>query len=161
LLRVVAARPVSAEQVGEVVIVEANIDDMSPELCEPLFDALFAAGALDVWLQNIVMKKGRPAYLVSAMCEPGRREEVTAALFAESSTIGVRHRTLTRTVLPRELVEVDTPWGKVPVKVARGLEGGPVLNAAPEYEACKRLAHQHHVAVKQVYLAALGEFYRR
>ena len=159
LLRVVAGRRSLERAAGEVVIVEANVDDMSPELCEPLFEALFAAGALDVWLHNIVMKKGRPAYLVAALCTPERREAVTAALLRESTTLGVRHRVCDRTVLARELVEVDTPYGRIPVKVGRA-PSGELVNAAPEYEAARAAARAHQVAVKQVFAAALAEFYR-
>jgi uncharacterized protein (TIGR00299 family) protein len=159
LLRVVVGRPSLETQTGECVVVEANIDDMNPELTDSVFEALFAAGALDVWLQPITMKKGRPALLVSALCEPALREAVAGALLAESTTIGVRYRGVGRTILPRRLVEVDTPWGRVRVKVA-GPEGAP-LNVAPEYEDCRRLAREKNLPVKLVYQAALAAFSRR
>ncbi|HEX6835883.1 MAG TPA: nickel pincer cofactor biosynthesis protein LarC, partial [Polyangia bacterium] len=136
LLRVVAGvRAPLADAAGdEVAVVEANIDDMNPELCEPLLEALFAAGAVDAWFTPIVMKKSRPALTVSALCAPAARDAVAAALLRESTTIGVRFSTRERHVLPRRLVEVDTPWGKVPVKVAGD---GDAANAAPEYEICR------------------------
>jgi uncharacterized protein (TIGR00299 family) protein len=159
LLRVVVGRAVAQTRAGECVVVEANIDDMNPELTDAVFDALFMAGALDVWVQPITMKKGRPALQLSALCEPAARDAVSAALLAESTTIGVRHRTVERTVLPRRIVEVDTPWGRVKVKLA-GPEGAP-LNVAPEYEDCRRLARAAGVPVKRVYLAALAAYDRR
>ena len=160
LLRVVAGvrTPLAAASDDEVVVVEANIDDMNPELCEPLLDALFAAGAVDAWFTPIIMKKSRPALTVAALCPPAAREAVATALLRESTTIGVRFSSRQRLVLPRLLIEVDTPWGKVPVKVAGE---GDSANAAPEYEVCRKLAGAAGVPVKRVYLAALAAFFRR
>ena len=101
---------------------------MNPELCEPLLEALFAAGAVDAWFTPIVMKKSRPALTVAALCAPAARDAVAAAILRESTTIGVRFSTRQRTILPRHFVEVDTPWGKVPVKVAGD---GDAANAVP------------------------------
>ena len=159
LLRVVAGVPAGAASItDEVAVVEANIDDMNPELCEPLLEALFAAGAVDAWFTPIVMKKSRPALTVAALCPPALRDAVAAALLRESTTIGVRFSSHARMVLPRRIVDVDTPWGKVPVKVAGE---GENVNAAPEYEACRALAVAAGVPVKRVYLAALAAFFRR
>ena len=160
LLRVVAGvRPDIAYAANdEVAVVEANIDDMNPELCEPLLEALFAAGAVDAWFTSIVMKKSRPALTVAALCPPAARDAVAAAILRESTTIGVRFSTHQRTILPRHMVEVDTPWGKIPVKVAGD---GDAANAAPEYESCRKVAAAAGVPVKRVYLAALAAFFRR
>ena len=160
LLRVVAGVRAAADGAGsdDVAVVEANIDDMNPELCEPLLEALFAAGAVDAWFTPIVMKKSRPALTVAALCPPSARDAVAAAMLRESTTIGVRFSTRQRRVLPRRIVEVDTPWGKVKVKVAGE---GPEANGAPEYESCRTLAAAAGVPVKQVYLAALAAFFRR
>ncbi len=159
LLRVVAGvRGAASAGADEVVQVEANVDDMNPELCEPLLEALFAAGAVDAWFTPIVMKKSRPALTVAALCPPAARAAVAAALLRESTTIGVRFSTLARTVLPRRSVAVETPWGPVPVKVAGE---GELANAAPEYEACRRVAAAAGIPVKRVYAAALAAFYRR
>ena len=160
LLRVVAGiRPEALPgATDEIAVVEANIDDMNPELCEPLLEALFGAGAVDAWFTPIVMKKSRPALTVAALCPPEVRDHVAAALLRESTTIGVRFSTRQRLVLPRRIVEVDTPWGKVPVKVAGE---GDSANAAPEYEACRAVAATAGVPVKRVYLAALAAFFRR
>ena len=166
LLRVVAGVPAAAADPGieggaeadDVAVVEANIDDMNPELCEPLLEALFAAGAVDAWFTPIVMKKSRPALIVSALCPPAARDAVANAVLRESTTIGVRFSTLRRMVLPRRFVDVETPWGKIPIKVAGD---GEAANIAPEYEACRTVAAAAGVPVKRVYLAALAAFFRR
>jgi uncharacterized protein (TIGR00299 family) protein len=159
LLRLVAGRPHAVASDDEVVVLEANVDDMSPELCEPLMDALFAAGALDAWFSPIVMKKSRPAILIGAIAPAGKRAEVADALLRNSTSLGVRAHVAQRSVLERRVVEVETEFGKVPVKL--GGRGGEVWNAAPEYEACKKLAAASRVPVKQVYLAALAAWATR
>ncbi len=136
--------------------VDANIDDMSPELAGPASDALFAAGALDVWWTAITMKKGRPALTLSALCDLDARDEVIATMLRETTTIGVRFTELHRTVLTRKMVEVETRYGLIPVKVA--LDGDVVRNAAPEYEACAKAARVHGVPVKLVLAAALTAY---
>src|SRR5262249_7522017 len=100
----------------------------------------------------------RPALTVAALCPAAARDAVAAALLRESTTIGVRFATAARTLLPRRMVEVETPWGRVPVKVAGE---GDLTNAAPEYEACRRAAETRGIPVKRVYQAALVAFFRR
>jgi uncharacterized protein (TIGR00299 family) protein len=136
--------------------VDANIDDMSPELAGPASDALFAAGALDVWWTPITMKKGRPALTLSALVELDRRDDVIATILRETTTIGVRYAELHRTVLTRKMIEVETKYGVIPVKVA--FDGDVVRNAAPEYEACAKAARVHNVPVKLVLAAALTAY---
>jgi len=136
--------------------VDANIDDMSPELAGPASDALFNAGALDVWWTPITMKKGRPALTLSALVELDHRDEVIATMLRETTTIGVRYTELHRTVLTRKMVEVETRYGLIPVKVA--FEGDVMRNAAPEYEACAKAARVHNVPVKLVLAAALTAY---
>ncbi|MSP61987.1 MAG: nickel pincer cofactor biosynthesis protein LarC [Myxococcales bacterium] len=163
LLRVILGQSRAATEteatVERAVVIEANIDDMSPELAAPLVEALLLAGARDAWLQPIVMKKGRPALLVGAIAAPERRAAVEAALFRESTTLGVRAHEVERAVLARRIVEVETPFGKVAVKVA-GPVGGE-LNVAPEYEACRAVAARAGVPVKRVFAEALAAWYRR
>ncbi len=157
VLRLVVGRPLApAEHPADdsVYRVEANIDDMSPELCEHAAEAIAAAGALDVWWTPIAMKKSRPALLLSALAPPAALEPVLAALLAETTSIGVRFDRVARRVLARELVTVDTPFGPIPVKVAR--QGDIPLNAAPEYEACRAAARAHRVPLKSVFAAALA-----
>ena len=179
LLRVVAGRPVEAQKSekaeapsplgqDEVVVIEANVDDMNPEWIEPLMEALFAAGAVDAWCTPIIMKKGRPALTVSALSDGAHQQAVTAALLRHSTTIGARYRTMQRMTLPRRVVEVSTPYGPVPVKVADaphgdndGAKDAPPANVAPEYEACRWLAREKGVPIKDVYQAALAAFYSR
>jgi hypothetical protein len=133
---------------GEVVEIAANIDDMNPQLAEPLMTALFAAGALDVWLTPIHMKKGRPAIEVSALCPCEALALVEEAFFANSTTIGLRRRVMQRTVLDRALAKVVTSYGEVRVKVAG--RAGEILGATPEFEDCRKLALRAKVPVRRV-----------
>jgi pyridinium-3,5-bisthiocarboxylic acid mononucleotide nickel chelatase len=152
-----AAGPATAAGIAESVWqIDANIDDMSPELTGAATDALFAAGAVDVWWTPITMKKGRPALTLSALVETAKRDDVIAAILRETTTIGVRYSELHRKVLARRMVEVDTRYGKIAVKVA--MDGSTVVNAAPEYEACAAAARQHGVPVKLVFSAALAAY---
>jgi hypothetical protein len=154
VLRVVAMEPTAvfagatADRVWQL---DANLDDMSPELCGPALDAVFAAGAVDAWWTPITMKKGRPALMLSALADDRRRDAVAAAILRETTSIGVRYALRDRTVLARKIVEVATRYGAIPVKVAGD-------NAAPEYEACAAAAKQHGVPVKAVFAAALAAY---
>jgi uncharacterized protein (DUF111 family) len=135
------------------VVVETNLDDMNPQLFEPLAARLADAGALDVTLTPVHMKKGRPGVTVQAICRPGDADRVAAALFAESTAIGVRIHEVFRATLRRTLRRVATPYGEVAVKVS----GDRVVrNAQPEYEACRAAALAHGVPVKTVHAAALA-----
>ena len=169
VIRVIALAPASTATaagataaVGEVDDaiwqVDANVDDMSPELCAPAADAIFAAGALDVWWSPITMKKGRPALLLSALATAEARSAVVAAILRETTTIGVRYAPRQRAVLARRTVVVETRYGAIPIKVAE--DGGTLRNAAPEYEDCAAAAQRHGVPVKLVFAAALAAFDR-
>ena len=155
VLRLVALE-VAARDADAVWQIEANLDDMSPELCAPAAEPVFAAGALDVWWSPITMKKGRPALTLSALATEDTRDTVVAAILRETTTIGVRYAKVERTVLARRTVEVPTRYGSIPVKVAR--DGDAVVNAAPEFEACAAAAKRHGVPVKLVFAAALAAF---
>jgi uncharacterized protein (DUF111 family) len=112
--------------------------------------ALFAAGAVDVWITSILMKKGRPALEISALAPPASTGAVAGAFFAHSTTLGVRQSRLQRMVLARSKATVETRFGKVPVKVA-ALDGAShLLRAVPEFEDCKRLAARAAVPVQEV-----------
>jgi pyridinium-3,5-bisthiocarboxylic acid mononucleotide nickel chelatase len=143
----------SADTVWQI---DANLDDMSPELCGPASEALFLAGALDVWWTPITMKKGRPALTLSVLADMDKRDHVIATMMRETTTIGVRYAQLQRTVLQRQHVDVETRYGIIPVKLAG--DGQTILNAAPEYEACAKAARVHGVPVKVVYAAALAAY---
>jgi uncharacterized protein (TIGR00299 family) protein len=143
---------VDAPALPDVVRVEANIDDMSPQLVAPLYEALLAAGALDVWSTPILMKKGRPALEVTALCAPAALDGVRRAFFLHSTTLGVRFQPMARSVLARAFERVETPYGAVRVKV--GALDGEVLGASPEFDDCRRLAASARVPVRAVLEAA-------
>ena len=130
---------------------------MSPELCEGAAAALAVAGAVDAWWTPIVMKKSRPAIQLSALAPAPALEPCLEAIFRETTTIGARYERVSRRVLERSAERVDTRFGPIPVKVAR--LAGEVVNAAPEYEACREAAARHRVAVKRVMAAAAAAFH--
>lgn len=142
-------------QEQSAVVIEASIDDMNPQHYEALLESLLDAGALDALLLPAQMKKQRPGTLLQVTSHIEGVQDLLHVIFRESTTIGVRTYAVTRYMLPREIQQVNTPYGPVRVKVAR--RGDVVLNVAPEYEDCRLLARQHGVALKQVYAAALGE----
>jgi uncharacterized protein (TIGR00299 family) protein len=131
---------------------ETNVDDLNPEIYDYVMARLFDAGALDVFLSPIQMKKNRPATLVRVLCQPADADALMAILFAETSTLGVRQQLVTRHCLARRAHTVETPYGSVRVKVA-SLGDGQV-KAAPEYEDCRRLAEASGVPLREVYRAA-------
>ncbi len=135
-----------------VVLLESNLDDMNPEFYEHIMDALFDAGALDVYLQPIQAKKSRPGVLLSVLCQPGAAEELSGIIFAEATTLGIRQQAMERVCLSRETVKVETAFGQVRIKVAR--LGEKIVNLSPEYEDCRRLALEKKKPLKEVYGAA-------
>ena len=144
-----------------ITIVEANIDDMNPELLPPLLDALLRDGARDAFLTPILGKKGRPAHCVTVLCDAAELPTLTNTFFHNSSTLGLRIRHEQRVTLQRSWRKVSTPWGAVRVKTA-ALEGNQT-NLAPEFEDCRAVADAAGVPVRRVYEAALaaalkGEF---
>lgn len=146
----------AAVRPGEpLLVVEATVDDLSPELAPHLLERLLAAGARDAFLAPVVMKKGRPGVTVTALAAPDRRRAVVETLFAESTTLGVRVTEAVRETLERRAVPVETPWGPVTVKL--GLAGdGSIVNRAPEFEECRKLAESAGVPLKEIYRAALA-----
>ena len=134
---------------GKIVLVETNIDDMNPEFYDHIMDSLFTAGALDVYLTNIQMKKNRPAVKISVLVPPAKREAVSHILLTETSTFGIRFTEMNRIILDRQSMEVQTPYGKVAVKV--GSRDGQVMHFSPEYENCKEIARKKRIPVKTVY----------
>ncbi|MGQ9785103.1 MAG: nickel pincer cofactor biosynthesis protein LarC [Anaerolineae bacterium] len=135
-----------------LVMLETNIDDMNPEFYEHLMERLLDAGALDVFLTPVHMKKGRPASTIGVLCRPGDADRLTRILFAESTTLGVRQHYVTRHCLPRSIEEVETPYGVVRVKVTQWDKERTRIK--PEYEDCRRLAEQHNIPLGEVYRAA-------
>ncbi|MEO5769411.1 MAG: LarC family nickel insertion protein, partial [Polyangia bacterium] len=145
------ALPAAAQ---EVLMLESNLDDMTGQLMASLCDALFAAGALDVWSTPIIMKKGRPAQQISVLVEPSSLAEVERAFFLNSTTLGIRVHPVSRSVLGRSVETVQTLYGSIGVKVA-ALDGTPI-GASPEYEDCRREAERAAVPVRNVWAAALA-----
>ncbi len=155
LLRAVLGATVRGQPGGGAGwVLEANLDDLSPQLVAAALEAVLAAGAADAWIAPVTMKKGRPGHLLGAVVPEAARAAVEEALFRETSTLGVRAHRVERSVLDREVVEVATRYG--PVRVKLGRRGGAVVNAAPEFEDCRLRAKEHGVAVKEVLAAALA-----
>ena len=144
LLRIVIGETAKAEEALTVSVIEANIDDLNPQVLAYTSERLLDGGALDVSLEPIVMKKGRPGNLLRVVARPEHREALVQMIFAETSTLGVRIHSAERRVQARSFQEVETPYGPVRMKVSS--EGG----YAPEYEDCRALAAQNGVALKQV-----------
>ena len=132
------------------------MDDLNPEIFEHAMDRLFAAGARDVSLTPMQMKKNRPGTLLRVLGKPRDRDRLAAIMFQETSTIGVRYSTLRRLTLRRESVNVETQYGTVVVRVAEA--PGGTLNVAPEYESCRRAAEAHGAPLKIVYQAAIAAY---
>jgi uncharacterized protein (TIGR00299 family) protein len=151
VLRATLAEPAEA---GELWLLETNLDDATGQVVARALDASLEAGALDAWAAPITMKKGRPAVLLAALVEEGRRAAVTRVLFVETPTLGVRRRRVERDVLARELRTVETPHGRVRVKVAT--LDGVELGAQPEHDDCLALARAKGVALREVIAAALA-----
>lgn len=147
-----APSPASAEH-ETLVELRCNLDDATGELVAYAIEGLLAAGALDAWAAPLVMKKGRPALMLSALCRPADLERLAGLVLRETPTLGVRWSSVERTAAPRDQLAVATPWGQVRVK--RKLLDGAVAGAAPEYEDCAALARAHGVPLAQVYAAAL------
>ena len=152
VLRVLVGEEHTPPSAQVVAVVECEIDDMNPQLFGPLMDRLFGAGAVDVFYAPVQMKKNRPGTLVTVMAPPARRDEIVGLLFAETTTIGVRHQEVVRECLDREIRTLETPLGAIRFKVAS--RDGRVLNASPEFDDCARIAVERGVPVKDVLAAA-------
>jgi uncharacterized protein (TIGR00299 family) protein len=135
-----------------VSIIQADLDDMSPQLYGYFVDQALAEGALDVTCNPVQMKKNRPGIEVSIVCETAKCDDLAKLLFEQTTTIGLRIYEARRKTLEREMVEVETTYGKIHVKVAK--HDGKAVNVAPEYDDCQRLATEKSVPLKQVMLAA-------
>jgi uncharacterized protein (DUF111 family) len=136
------------------VVVEANLDDTTGELLAAGMEAVMAAGALDVWASPATMKKGRPAWVLGALCEATRSEEVAHSMLRETTSIGVRLSSVSRVERPRRMVSVETAFGPIAVKISEGPFGPPL--AKPEFDDCLRASRAHRVPVREVIQAALS-----
>lgn len=149
-----AARESGADDT--VSVIQANVDDMSPQLFGFMMDRALAAGALDVTCSAIQMKKNRPGLEITVLSKPEKTEALARILFEQTTTLGVRIHEERRRVLNREFVSVETRYGKVRVKVAK--IRGQIVNAAPEYDECRRIAEEKSVPLKEVMAEALAAF---
>ncbi len=153
VLRVLVGESDASASSHTIVVIEAEIDDMNPQIFGVVMDRLLAQGALDVFYTPIQMKKNRPGTLLSVIAVPEAREALTATIFRETTTIGVRYREMTRECLDRRMVTVTTSVGDVRIKVAA--RDGQILNASPEFEDCVRLGAEHDVPAKNVQAMAM------
>ncbi|MCW5848537.1 MAG: nickel pincer cofactor biosynthesis protein LarC, partial [Anaerolineae bacterium] len=144
----------SGLMVERVSLLETQIDNMSPEWYELASRRLFEAGALDVYLTSIQMKKGRPGTLLGVVCRPEHAEVLSAIVLTETMTLGVRRQDMDRYCLPREMITVETRFGPVAAKVARLPDGR--RRVAPEYEDCRRVAEAQGIPLWEVYRAVVG-----
>jgi hypothetical protein len=150
-------RPMGDETWDEdIIVLEANLDDLNPQVYGYFAERALEAGALDVFSVPVQMKKNRPAQLVTVLCRPAEREKFSDLLFRETTTLGVRQSTVKRRTLQRESISMETSLGSIRVKVAR--LNAHVLNFAPEYEDCRKLAVEHDVPLKQVLAEAIFQF---
>ena len=148
-LAVGEAEAALAEAASDMVaVLEANLDDLNPQVFGYVMERALAEGALDVFGTPVQMKKSRPGMLLTVLCRPGDADRLARLLFTETTTLGVRRREERRQVLRRESVSVTTPWGEVRMKIAH--LNGSVANFAPEYEDCRRIAGDHHLPLKTV-----------
>jgi pyridinium-3,5-bisthiocarboxylic acid mononucleotide nickel chelatase len=139
-----------------ITVLEANLDDLSPQVLGYAAEKLLAEGALDVFSVPVQMKKGRPGALLTVLCETEDARRLTKMIFAETTTLGVRRREEQRQTLARRWETVKTSWGDVRIKIAS--MNGSISNYAPEYEDCRALAEANHVPLKMVIEEAMRQY---
>src|SRR6516165_679018 len=143
----------------EIAVIEANLDDMNPQIYGYFLERALEAGALDVYTTPVQMKKSRPGTLLTLLCRPADTDPLMALVFRETTTLGARTYRALRRTLPRETVNVHTRYGDVHIKLSR--INGSIRHVAPEYEDCRKLAAEKNVPLQQVISAALRSFERR
>jgi uncharacterized protein (TIGR00299 family) protein len=152
-----AASMLAAKTASETVtVLEANLDDLNPQVFGYVMDRLLEEGALDAFGVPVQMKKNRPGMLLTALCKPADASKLTQMIFTETTTLGVRRRDEVRQILARRWENVCTQWGDVRIKIAS--MNGTVTNYAPEYEDCRRIAAEHRVPLKSVMQEAAKEY---
>jgi uncharacterized protein (TIGR00299 family) protein len=159
VLRVLVGESTADAATEQIVVLECEIDDMTPQIFGLVMDRLHAAGALDVYLSPVQMKKNRPGTLLTILARPEQRQELTALVFRETTTIGIRYHEVRRQRLDRETVNVETPLGTVRFKVAR--LDGKIVNSTPEFEDCLRIASERNLPVKEVQATATKAYLDR
>jgi pyridinium-3,5-bisthiocarboxylic acid mononucleotide nickel chelatase len=142
-----------------LVLLSSNIDDSSPEVAGYLVEKLFDAGALDVWIEPIYMKKTRPAFKLNLLSHRNKEWEMTTLMLLESTTLGVRSEVVKRYSILREIRDAQLPYGEVKIKV--GIFNGKEINVSPEFESCRKLAQKTGKPLKEIYNDALRFFSRK
>ena len=155
LLRLLIGTPVASSGKERVTVIETNIDDMNPQFYEYVMEGLFGMDVREVYLTPILMKKNRPATLLTVVCAAEKLSSVTEFLLKETTTLGVRWREEERGRADREIVTLQTKYGRIRLKLARW--EGSIVNLSPEYEDCKQLALKRGVPLKEVHDEARKE----
>lgn len=132
----------------KVIVIETNIDDMNPQIYEYVIEKLFKAGALDVFLTQVIMKKGRPGIKLTALCIDDKKEELMKIILRETTSIGLRFYEAQRKTLHREIKSVDSKFGKINIKISRF--GNHILKAVPEYRDCRKIAKKFNIPLFEV-----------
>jgi uncharacterized protein (DUF111 family) len=158
VLRAVLGAPQPDAAANELVMLEANVDDMTGELSAHAIAVLLSLGALDAFATPVTMKKGRPGLVLSALCRSEHAELLSATMLRETTSLGVRRVPVSRLERPRRVVEVSTRFGAIPVKVSEGPYGPPQVK--PEFDACSRAAAAAGVPVREVIAEVLAVFGR-
>jgi uncharacterized protein (DUF111 family) len=158
LLRVMRGEQADGAVEGDALLVEANIDDMNPQIYPAVVERLLRLGAMDAWTSPVIMKSGRPGCVLSALIPAGLLSAAAQTILTETTTIGLRYGTVNRVMLSRRMAGVETPYGNITIKVAH--YGDTVFNAAPEYSECAAAAMRTGTPVKEVIAAAM-EAYRK
>jgi len=153
----VAEKPVAGFD-EEIAVIEANLDDMNPQIYGYFLEKALGAGALDVYTTPVQMKKNRPGTLLTVLCKPQDTNTLMSLIFAETTTFGARTYRAQRRVLPREWVSVATEYGDVRIKVSR--VNGRILHVAPEYDDCRKLAVEKNVPLQKVIAEAMRKYER-
>jgi pyridinium-3,5-bisthiocarboxylic acid mononucleotide nickel chelatase len=159
VVRIMIGQPAEKLVAGfdeEISVIEANFDDMNPQIYGYFLEKALAAGALDVYTTSVQMKKNRPGTLLTVLCKPQDASALTTLIFAETTTFGVRTTTAQRRILPREHVSVSTTFGDVRIKLSR--INGRIQHAAPEFDDCRKLAVEKNVPLQQVINEALRRY---
>lgn len=151
----------SQSHLETISVLETQIDDLNPQAIGYIFDTLLAAGAVDVFTQSIGMKKSRPGILLTVICQPEKLDICEDILFRETTTLGIRRTTQKRSILQREIQQVETPYGQVGVKVAWKEKTGEksITNVQPEYEDCANLARNNNIPWREIQRLALQKWY--
>ncbi len=148
VVRAMLGAPSPGVSTDRIVVIETNVDDLVPEHFDYALERLMEAGAVDVSIQHVQMKKNRPGFLLRVLCPPAARDTVARTLFAETSAIGLRHQEWDRIVLERRARRVDTPWGRLRVKEVRAPDGAPSFSA--EYDDCRKAAKRSGIALREI-----------